>query len=157
MLLEYATTHLGAITPRRSNSSDAGMDLFYCPENTEEVIMIPPLGKAKIPTGIKFAIPHGFALEIKNRSSVAANKGLVVGACIVDPGYSGEVVIDLHNISQMPQEIHPGEKIAQFVVYPVVHVRLINTDESELYDDEEPIAMSRRGDGGFGSTNQGKE
>ncbi len=68
----------------------------------------------------------------------------------VDPGYSGEVVIIMHNVGRNPQMIKPGEKIAQAVLYPVVHVRPIQVDENELYSDN--IAMSDRDEKDFGST-----
>lgn len=149
MLIEYAKTRDDVKTPTRSNPSDAGMDLYYCPE-APEVVMIPPLGKAVLETGLKFAIPHGFAMEIKNRSGTSSKKGLVVGACLIDPGYEGEIKIGLHNISQVPQTIEPGDKLAQFVIYPVVHVGLRERKEEELF--EEHMVMSNRADGGFGST-----
>lgn len=153
MLLEFSKVRLDVKTPTRSNPSDAGMDVYYCPPDGEQAVMIPPLGKAKLPTGIRVALPHGFALEIKNRGSMAANKGLLVGACVVDAGYEGEIFIDLHNVSQHPQTIEVGDKIAQFVVYPVVHVRMVELDDTELFENaHEPIVISDRGDGGFGST-----
>lgn len=154
MILEFAKVRPDVKTPTRSNPSDAGMDVYYCPPPGEEAIQIPPLGKAKLATGIKVALPHGFALEVMNRGSMAANKGLLVGACLVDAGYEGEIFIDLHNVGQVPQVIERGDKIAQFVVYPIVHVRLVGVDEKELFDQSEPIVMSNRGDGGFGSTDE---
>lgn len=152
MLLEFSKVRPDVKTPTRSNPSDAGMDVYFCPPKGEEGIMIPPLGKAKLHTGIRVALPHGYALEVMNRGSMAANKGLLVGAHLVDAGYEGEIFIDLHNVSQLPQLIERGDKIAQFVVYPVVHVRLIETDDKEIFQDQEPIVISDRGDGGFGST-----
>lgn len=161
MLLEFAYAHENAYSPVRSNPSDVGMDVFYSPdvkdgEFNEEKNM--PVGSimimagqcAKLRTGLKFGIPHGFCLEIKNRSSVSSKKELLVSGGILDPGYSGECVVVLHNVGRNPQLILPGDKIAQIVVYPVVHVRPILTDESELYC--ETIAMSSRGADGFGST-----
>jgi dUTP pyrophosphatase len=152
MILKFKKTHEKGIEPVRSNPSDAGMDLHYSPEEGETV-MIPPLGKALLSTGISVEVPHGYALEIKSRSSLASKRGLIVGACLVDPGYSGEIKIGIHNISQMPQDIYPGDKIAQFVVYPIVHVRLEEADE--LYEDD--VAISDRADGGFGSTDNKEE
>ena len=134
------------------------MDVYYCPDPKEgiERLTHPPLGKALLPTGIKVALPHGYVLEIKNRGGMASKKGLIVGAHVVDAGYEGEIFIDLHNVCQQPQEIKPGDKIAQFVVYPVIHVRLVNRDPKELFTDQEPIVMSNRKDGGFGSTDKPK-
>jgi len=157
MLLEFAKVRRDVKTPTRSNPSDAGMDVYYCPDPSEGIscVTIPPLGKALLPTGIKVALPHGYALEVMNRGSMASKKGLLVGAHLVDAGYEGEIMIDLHNVSQIPQDVEPGDKIAQFVVYPIVHVRLVDRDPSELFEnDQESIVISNRGDGGFGSTGQ---
>ncbi len=149
MLLEYAVRNSEVKEPTRGNASDAGMDLYYYSEE-KEAVHIPPMGKVKLDTGLKFAIPHGFAMEIKNRSSVSSEKGLIVGACIIDPGFKGEVKIGLHNISDTIQTIKPGDKIAQFLVYPIVHVSLIEADAEEMFSRQ--LTMSDREEGGFGST-----
>jgi dUTP pyrophosphatase len=101
---------------------------------------------------LRFAIPHGFCLEIKNRSSVSSKKELLVGGGVIDPGYDGEIVIIMHNVGRNPQMVKPGDKIAQAVLFPVVHVRPILVDSEKLYDDT--IAISDRGDRGFGSTDK---
>ena len=88
-------------------------------------------------------------LEVKNRSSVASKRSLLVGACVIDSGYNGEVKINLHNVGEEPQVLNPGDKIAQLVMVPVVHFRVAKTDDV-LYDDH--ITISDRGAGGFGST-----
>lgn len=163
MLLEFATVHLNAKFPTRANPSDVGLDLYYSPdlevdEFDEEknmpkgTIVIMPSQSAKVRTGIKFAVPHGYCLEIKNRSSVSSKKELLVGGGVIDPGYSGEVVVIMHNVGRQPQMIKPGDKIAQAVLFPVIHVRPVLIDESELYIDS--IAISDRGDNGFGSTDK---
>ena len=90
-------------------------------------------------------------LEIKNRSGMAAKKSLVVGACVVDSGYDGEIFINLHNIGHHPQVIACGDKIAQAVMIPVVHFRAIETQNKDLYG-WYPITISDRGDGKLGST-----
>ena len=84
-----------------------------------------------------------------NRSSIAAKRGLMVGAHVIDSGYDGEVFINLHNVSHSPQMIRYGDKIAQLVMIPVVTFRpyLIQGD---LY--QESITISDRGDGALGST-----
>jgi dUTP pyrophosphatase len=115
-------------------------------------IVIMPNQSMKLRTGLRFAVPHGFCLEIKNRSSVSSKKELLVGGGVIDPGYDGEVVIIMHNVGRNPQMIKPGDKIAQAVLFPVVHVRPILVDKDELYKDN--IAMSDRGDRGFGSTDK---
>ena len=110
---------------------------------------------ALLPTGYKFGIPHGYMLEIKNRSSMSARRSLIVGACVVDSGYDGEVFVNLHNIGDVGQIIEPQTKIAQAVLVPVVHFRAVET-QGELYD-WYPITISERGDGSLGSTDKKEE
>ena len=89
-------------------------------------------------------------LEVKNRSSVAAKRSLIVGACVIDSGYDGEVFINLHNVGSDVQVIVPGNKIAQLVMIPVVHFRAIETSEEKIY--MHPMTISNRGSGALGST-----
>jgi dUTP pyrophosphatase len=149
MILEYAKVHAGAIEPHRANPSDAGLDVFFSPKDSATVLINP--GESKIlETGLKFGVPHGYMLEVKNRSSVAAKRSLIVGACVIDSGYDGEVFINLHNVGSDVQVILPGNKIAQLVMIPVVHFRAIETSEEKIY--MHPMTISNRGAGALGST-----
>ena len=151
MYLEYVKIRENSIDPERANPSDAGMDVFYCPDQPNAMSLgISPGNCRVIPTGLKFGVPHGYMLEVKNRSSVAAKRSLLVGACVVDPGYNGELYINLHNVGNQDQFINAGEKIAQVVLIPVVHFRAVEKKSDSLYEDQ--IAISKRGAGGFGST-----
>jgi dUTP pyrophosphatase len=151
MILEYAKVRPNAISPERANPSDAGLDVFFSPEAPMTVLLNP--GDSKIlPTGLKFGVPHGYMLEVKNRSSVAAKRSLIVGACVVDSGYDGEVFINLHNIGNTIQVLSPGDKVAQLVMTPVVHFRPMETTEDILYT--YPMTISNRGDGALGSTGE---
>ena len=162
MILNYKKLRLNAITPKRANPSDAGMDLYYCPDDPEEVIKIPNGQSAQIPTGIAIEVPHGYMLLGLDKSGIASKKHLLLGGGVIDPGYSGELMVNLNNVAGnyfsqdgfnvIPKgeiEIHPGDKVAQIVLVPIVHFRLQETKD-ELYTD--PIVMSDRGTGGFGST-----
>ena len=150
MILRYEKIRLGAKSPSRSNPSDAGLDIFYCPEHNKGAIFIGPTTSAILPTGLRFEVPHGYMLEVKNRSSMAAKKHLLVGACVIDPGYSGEVFINLHNVGMEPQIIAVGDKIAQLVMIPVVHFECQEESSGTIYN--RPVCISDRGAGGFGST-----
>ena len=151
MILEYAKVHPGALNPKRANPSDAGLDVFYSPKTHTSVVVNP--GESKIfETGLKFGVPHGYMLEVKNRSSVAAKRSLIVGACVIDSGYDGEVFINLHNVGESLQVISPGDKIAQLVLTPVVHFRPVLTEEPELYT--YPMTISNRGAGSLGSSDE---
>lgn len=150
MMLEYYRLRYNVVPPTRANPSDAGLDLAFNPLEHEEVV-IQPGESVILPTGLKFGIPHGFMIQIMNRSGMAAKKSLVVGACVVDSGYDGEVFVNLHNIGQNPQTVNPGDKIAQGVVIPVIPVRFVEAGEDNLYG-WYPVTISERGDGALGST-----
>jgi len=150
MILEYALTRPNAYDPDRANPSDAGLDVFYSPDQDSQSIAIDPGGSKVIPTGLRFGVPHGYMLEVKNRSSVAAKRSLIVGACVVDSGYDGEVFVNLHNVGSTTQYIRKGDKIAQLVMIPVVHFRALCSSSGDLY--RTPITISDRGDGALGST-----
>ena len=152
MILQYHMIHDNVHPPTRSNPSDAGLDLRFSPDDASiRALRIEPGESKLLPTGLRFAIPHGYMLEIKNRSGMAAKRQLLVGACVVDSGYDGEVFVNLHNIGQHWQNIEPGDKIAQAVVVPVVHARFVASDDPNIYD-WHPITISNRGDGALGST-----
>ena len=154
MILEYARIREDAHPPERANPSDAGLDLFFNPEPSgllphpeKDAIVIEPGESKVIPTGYRFGVPHGYMLEIKNRSSVAAKRSLIVGACVVDSGYDGEVFVNLHNIGREAHTIQPRDKIAQAVMVPIETPEVEEIGEDNVYGTE-----TDRGDGGFGST-----
>lgn len=138
--------------PERANPSDAGLDIFYNPEEADTVTLEAG-DNAVLSTGVRFGIPHGFMLQVMNRSSMAAKRGLIVGAHCVDSGYDGEVFIDLHNIGNESQQVNPGDKIAQVVLVPIVPFRALETNTGNLYN-WYPITISNRGKGSLGSTDQ---
>jgi len=148
MILRVKRVRDTAKLPSRANPSDAGADVFYCPDEPT-VQRIKPNQSKVLQTGLKFEVPHGYMLEVKNRSSMAAKNSLIVGACVVDSGYNGEVFIDLHNVGDAERVVYPGDKIAQVVLIPVVPFR-VQMVEHDLYLD--PITISDRGDGALGST-----
>ncbi|HIO53374.1 MAG TPA: hypothetical protein EYN32_07000 [Phycisphaerales bacterium] len=152
MIIEYSRVRDKVTPPTRANPSDAGLDVFFCPENNESV-EIGPGENSLLQTGLRFGIPHGFMLQVMNRSGVAAKRCLVVGAHCIDSGYDGEVFIDLHNVGTTQQYVEPGTKIAQLVMVPVVHFRAMETHNGDLYG-WETITMSNRGEGALGSTGE---
>jgi len=152
MILQYHMIRGNEFPPLRANPSDAGLDLRWVPATEKETVhTILPGESVLLPTGCKFAIPHGYMMEIKNKSGVAYKRQLLVGACVVDSGYDGEVFVNLHNIGTESQHIEPGDKIAQGVIVPVVHARFVASDTPDIYD-WYPITISDRGDGALGST-----
>ena len=150
MIVEFARTRSNAFDPQRANPSDAGLDVFYSPEQGKQAIAVEPGESKVLPTGLRFGVPHGYMLEVKNRSSVAAKRSLIVGACVVDSGYDGEIFVNLHNIGKETQYVRGGDKIAQLVMIPVVNFRATQSTSGDLY--RSPITISDRGDGALGST-----
>jgi len=152
VIIEYHRTHLNAHPPSRGNPSDAGLDIYFSPKEHAPVTINP--GESVIlGTGLKFGVPHGYMLEVKNRSSVASMRSLLVGACVVDSGYDGEVFVNLHNVGTKVQVVDPHSKIAQVVMTPVVSFRAMETSNPNVYD-WYPITISDRGDGALGSTDE---
>ena len=150
-------------TPTRGTALSAGID-FYVPKGF--TARLTPGTDILVPSGIRAEVPHGYALIAMNRSSVATStdamrragltpkanipKGtLVVGACVVDEDYQGEIHIHLINVGRSIEVIHPGMKVAQFVLTPVNYEGVEEVSDNELYN-----AESDRSDGGFGSTNE---
>ena len=152
MILQYYMLRGSDFPPVRANPSDAGLDLRWTPtEAAESVLTIEPGGSVLVPTGCTFGIPHGYMMEVKNKSGVAYKRQLLVGACVVDSGYEGEVFVNLHNLGKETQYLAPGDKVAQAVVVPVVHARFVASGSPDIYD-WYPITISNRGTGALGST-----
>ena len=150
MKVRVQRLHENAKLPVRAHSTDAGMDLFFCPaprdDIPKQIESVLPHGSSLFPTGLKIEVPEGYMLEIKNKSGIASKRGLVVGACVVDRGYTGEIFVNLHNPSDRTQTLHAGDKIAQAVFVKITtDVELVESDN--IYDDE-----TSRGDGALGST-----
>ena len=142
--------------PRREHPTDAGMDLFYCPNGehrtppcdvrADGTYALAPGASCLLSTGLKVEVPRGHMLEVKNKSGIAFKRQLLVGACVVDSGYDGEVFVNLHNVGHETQTIEPGEKIAQAVLTPIRTCGIEEVQEDCLNN------HSTRHAGGFGST-----
>ena len=105
--------------------------------------MIKAQGKALVPTGCSFSIPHGNYGRIAPRSGLAWKNHLDVGAGVIDSDYRGEVRVVIFNLAQEDYVVTPGERIAQMIIEKVVATELVEVDDLE---------ETARGDGGFGST-----
>ncbi len=110
-------------------------------------IVIIPQGRIMIPTGIKVAIPEGFEIQVRPRSGNAIKKGLSVlnSPGTIDADYRGDCNVILNNTSDYDIVIKHGDKIAQFVVVPVVQASFTIVDN---------LDTTARGEGGFGSTDK---
>jgi dUTP pyrophosphatase len=129
--------------PSRGTSKSAGLD-FFVPDDFAAAKVWP--GKAiLIPSGVKAQVPEGYALIAFNKSGIATKEGLIVGACVVDEDYEGEIHIHMINVGDKVVDILPGQKLTQFVLLQ------INYQNTEVVN-ELPKRESERGSGGFGST-----
>ena len=131
-----------AVVPTYGSEYSAGADLYACEENT---VTIAPHETILIRTGLSVEIPEGFGGFIYARSGLATKKGLApankVG--VIDADYRGEVMVALHNHSEVPQTVEPGERVAQLVIAPFLKADFVVADE---------LSSTARGEGGFGST-----
>jgi len=134
----------GLALPSYETTGSAGMDVRAAvPEG--EPLTLAPGGRDMVPTGITMAIPHGYEVQVRPRSGLAAKHGVT---CLNTPGtidsdYRGEVKVILINLGSDPFVIQRGERIAQLVVAPVTQ---------GLFEQVESLDETARGSGGFGST-----
>ena len=160
------------ISPSRGHSTDAGID-FFIPEDLDvkemkelngngEIsylctahkkvyqIILKPRERVLIPSGIHVKVLPGHALIAFNKSGIASKTGVIVGSCVVDEGYEGEVHLSLINTSNLTCRLNANAKVVQFIMAPINQLEVCEVFEpiSEFYNDSE----STRGDGGFGST-----
>jgi dUTP pyrophosphatase len=143
--LLIAVKHVGDVPvplPRYQTSGAAGMDLHAALKGP---LVVPPLGRARVSTGLVFAIPENFEGQVRPRSGLAARTGLTVlnAPGTIDSDYRGEVLVLLVNLSDVPVTIAPLDRIAQLVIVPVARAELIWSAE---------LDETGRGAGGYGST-----
>ena len=134
-------------TPIRGTEGSAGIDFFVPYDYPNSLRSVEPGERFFIPSGIKANVPTGYALIAMNKSGVSLKKGLMVGACVVDSDYQGEIHLHLINTSNKSVTIEPGEKLTQFLLIPVDHCNVTVVEEDALFTEE-----TTRGSGGFGST-----
>ena len=134
-----------AVVPRYETSGAAGMDLAAC---LDTMMTIEPGGTARVPTGLRIALPPGYEGQVRPRSGLAARRGVTVlnSPGTIDEDYRGEVQVILINHGPEPFMIENGDRIAQLVVAPVTRVT------TETVAQPEGLGGTERGDGGFGST-----
>ncbi len=134
--------HPAAKLPTYGSCEAAGADLYAC---LEEPVTIAPGETCFVPTGIALEVPKGCAGLVYARSGLACKRGLApankVG--VVDSDYRGEIKVALHNHGNVSQTVEPGERMAQFIITPVL---------TPVYEEAEELSDTSRGVGGFGST-----
>jgi dUTP pyrophosphatase len=133
--------------PVYSTGGSAGMDLAA---DLDRDLVIGPLERALVPTGIAMALPPGFEAQIRPRSGLALKEGitLVNSPGTIDSDYRGEIQVILINLGSEPVTIRPGQRVAQMVVQRVCRARWQEVSE---------LPRSGRQDGGFGHTGEGSK
>lgn len=128
--------------PAYETAHAAGLDL---PAAVEADLVLPPGGKALVPTGLAIALPEDFEAQIRPRSGLAAKHAVTVlnSPGTIDADYRGEIKVILINHGAEPFTITRGMRIAQMVVAPVARAQWLECDE---------LPETARGEGGFGST-----
>lgn len=132
----------GVPVPSYGKAGDAGFDVVA---NLREAITLAPGQRHVFPTGIRAAIPSGYAWLILPRSGLAAKNGITVlnTPGLIDSGYRAEIGVVLANLGQEPFTVLPGMRIAQVMMVAHEVVRFVSVDE---------LDETERGQGGFGST-----
>jgi dUTP diphosphatase len=132
----------GETLPAYAHPGDAGADLTAA----ESLVLKAGGGRARVKTGIRIAIPDGYAGFVLPRSGLAANHGITClnTPGLVDSGYRGELMVVLINTDpDADYKVEVGDRIAQLVIQPVAQAEFVRVD---ALDDHQ------RGEGGFGST-----
>ena len=128
--------------PEYATPLSAGVDLRA---NIDAPIVMPPLGRALVPTGLFMALPKGYEAQVRPRSGMALKQGVTVlnSPGTIDADYRGEIGVILINLSDVEVKINDGDRTAQMV---------IGKYEQVVFDEVEKLDETERGSGGFGHT-----
>ncbi len=135
-------SHFKGDLPAYQSLSASGFDVRA---QLKSKMMIKPLERTLIPTGLIFEIPQGFELQVRPRSGLSLKKGLSMpnSPGTIDADYRGELQVIVINLSDQILEIEDQQRIAQVVLCPVVQAQMEWADQ---------LSTTERGEGGFGST-----
>ena len=142
MKVLFRKLHPEAQVPQYQTAGSAGLDLHA---RISHEIYLQPGVRFTCPTGIAIELPEGFEAQVRSRSGMAKNHGVVVaqGIGTVDADFRGEICAILINHGDQAFKIEPNMRIAQLVIAPVIRAELVQAGE---------LSDTDRGDGGFGST-----
>ena len=140
MTVKFRRIDPSAELPTYAHPGDAGMDLC-----SVQSLVIPPGGRALVPTGLAMALPSGYEAQVRPRSGLALKRGVTVlnTPGTIDEGYRGEVGVILANFGNTDFVVEKGDRIAQMVIAPVTRAEIVEVSQVDETD---------RGTGGFGST-----
>lgn len=128
--------------PQYETKGSAGMDLKA---NIKETIVLNPLERVLVPTGLFMELPLGLEGQIRPRSGLSIKHGITLVNCVgtIDSDYRGEIKVPIINLGNETYNLVPGERIAQLVIAKYQQI---------TWDDVETLTDTLRGAGGFGST-----
>lgn len=128
--------------PKYKTEESAGMDLYA---NITDPVVLKPLERVLIPTGISISLPMGYEGQVRARSGLSYKHGITManGIGTIDSDYRGEISVNLVNISNQDYTISPGDRIAQLIIASYERVDLVEVEELDETD---------RSAGGFGHT-----
>lgn len=143
MVVNYSSNNKNSVDPNYSYPTDSGFDLY----STKE-LYIESYERVLVPTGLHFDIPEGYEIQIRSKSGLALNQGLMVlnSPGTVDQGFTGEIQVIIFNTSKEKIKIEKNQKIAQAVICPVVCGKWIQFNKKDKIEDKD------RNSNGFGST-----
>jgi dUTP pyrophosphatase len=135
----------GLPLPSYATEGAAGMDLLAA---VTAPVVIPPGGRALIPTGLRIALPPGYEMQVRPRSGLALKHGITLPNTpgTIDEDYRGELGVIVLNAGTEPFTVERGARIAQAVVAPVTRA---------AWREAATLPGTSRGEGGFGSTGTG--
>ncbi len=142
IIVKIRKTSPAAQMPQYETSGAAGMDIRAL---LSEPLVLKPLERALVPTGIALEIPSGFEAQVRPRSGLALKQGITIlnAPGTIDSDYRGEIRVILANLGSEPVTIADGDRIAQLVFAPVIRAELAETVI---------LSETERGVDGFGST-----
>ena len=127
--------------PSYATPGSAAVDL----RNAGPDVVLEPMQRTLVPTGLAIALPHGYEAQVRPRSGLSLKRGigLVNSPGTIDSDYRGELLLPVINFDREPQRIEHGERVAQMVIAPVARVS---------WNEADSLPESERAEGGFGST-----
>ena len=140
MSLQLKVKYLAKDIPKLAyaKAGDAAFDLFSAQD-----VVIAPMERAQVSTGVALEIPEGYVGLIWDKSGLSHKFGLRTLGGVVDAGYRGEILVCVINLSKDPYTFEKGHKVAQMLIQKREHCDIVEVDE---------LSDSERGAGGFGST-----
>lgn len=133
----------GALLPRRATEGSSGLDLFACIDGADHMLL--HRQPARVGTGIAIEFPHGFDVQVRPRSGLAA-RGVGVMLGTIDSDYRGEVLVTMFLFGDLQEyRLGNGDRIAQLVITRLGDLRVVEVQE---------LTDTARGVGGHGSTGQ---